>query len=129
MLKRFLVVASLVGVLAPASVAAAAGTLSGTYRTTIHSNALGGDLKGTWTIAFKSGTYTVTDNGKAVLKGKITAKGSRLTWKDKSGPDSCPTAGVYTFKLNGSKLKFTRVSDSACTGRATVLAGSFTKID
>jgi hypothetical protein len=128
-MKRFAIAVSVAVVLVLASVALAAG-LSGTYKTTIGSAPLGGALKGTWTIKFNSPDYTVTDNGTAVIRGKYSITGTRITFNDKSGKDACPNPGVYKFALNGSKLKFARVSDSAtkCAGREAVLAGSYTKV-
>jgi hypothetical protein len=110
-------------------VAIAAGTLSGTYKEKLHTSALGGQLNGTWTIKFKSGGYTVTDNSKVVLHGNYSITGNKITLKDNSGPDKCSGTGVYNFKLKGKTLTFTKVSDTAsCVGRATVLSGKFTKI-
>jgi hypothetical protein len=116
--------------LAGCSAALAAGTLSGTYKTKIHTTALQGAVNGTWTIAFKSGAYTVTDNGATVIHGKYTIKTDKITLTDKSGKDACPAPGTYKFTLSGNKLKFTKVSDSnpACIGRVTVLGGKFTKV-
>jgi hypothetical protein len=129
-MKRFAVVAVLLAMLAAASVASAAGTLSGTYQTKIGAKPLGGRLKGTWTIKFSHGNYKVSDNGTAVVHGKYTISHGKLTLAHESGPAACPGSGTYTFKLSGKKLTFTRVSDgsAACTGRATVLAGHFTKV-
>jgi hypothetical protein len=117
-------------VLLLAATALAAAALHGTYKTTITGTALGGAVNGKWTINFASPNYTVTDAGAVVIRGKYSTSGSKITFTDKSGKDACPTPGIYTFKLNGSKLKFTRVSDSfaKCAGRVTVLAGSFTKV-
>ena len=117
-------------VLLLAATALAAAALHGTYKTTITGTALGGAVNGKWTINFASPNYTVTDAGAVVIRGKYSTSGSKITFTDKSGKDACPTPGIYTFKLNGSKLKFTRVTDSfaKCAGRETVLAGSFTKV-
>jgi opacity protein-like surface antigen len=129
-MKRLAVVAVLLAMLIMASVAAAAGTLSGTYQAKIGAQPLGGKLKGTWTIKFSHGNYKVSDNGTAVVKGKYTISGAKVTLGHESGPAACPGSGTYTFKLSGKKLTFTRVNDgtAACAGRATVLAGHFTKI-
>jgi hypothetical protein len=129
-MKRFALAVSVIAALGLCSVALAASTLSGTYKTKITSSALGGQLKGTWTIKFKSGGYTVAANGKVVILGKFSIKGSEITLKDKSGPDKCPAPGTYKFKLKGKTLKFTKVSDSnpSCAGRPIVLKGTFTKV-
>ena len=122
------------GVVVAASLAASSTALAaapnGTYKTRITSGALGGALKGPWTIAIKSGAYTVTDNGSTVIHGKYTVVGTKITFTDKTGKDACPGSGTYTFKLSGQNLKFTRVSDSSanCAGRRVVLAGSFTHV-
>ena len=128
-MKRLAIAAAIVAGLALSSAAVAAGTLSGTYKTKVHTTALGGQLNGTWTIKFKTGAYTVTDAGKVVIHGKYTIKSGKISLTDKSGPDKCPGTGVYKFKLTGKALKFTKVSDKpACIGRQTVLAGNFTKV-
>jgi hypothetical protein len=134
-MKRFALAVSVVLALALSSVALAAGTLSGTYKTKVTSTAEGGFLKGTWTIKFKNGTYTVTDNGKVVVHGKNTIKGSKITFQDTSGKFACVgsgTSGTYTFRLNGKQLTFTKVKESkkACAaGRVIVLTGGvFTKV-
>jgi hypothetical protein len=141
-MKRFALAGSVVVALGVCSVALAASTLSGTYRTKVHTTALHGFVNGTWTIKFSGmvpgsnqGLYTVTDNGAVVIHGKDTIKGSKISFKDTSGRDSClgaGTTGHYKFKLKGSKLKFTKISEtkkSCGQGRAVVLtSGTFTKV-
>ena len=133
-MKRFALAASVVAALGLCSVALAASTLSGTYKTTIHTTALGGAVNGTWTIKFKSSGYTAAHNGAVAVRGKNTIKGSKITFKDKSGKDSClgaGTTGTYKFKLHANKLKFTKISDSSpsCSGRVVVLtSATFTKV-
>jgi hypothetical protein len=128
-MKRFAIAVSVVAALGFCSVALAASTLSGTYKTKIHTTALGGALDGTWTIKFNSGGYTVTDNGKVVIHGKDKIKGTKITLTDKSGPDACKMgSGSYKFKLKGSKLTFSKVGSDPCVGRVDVLKGKFTKV-
>ena len=81
------------------------------------------------------GLYTVTDNGAIVIHGTDRIKGSKISFKDRGGKDSClgaGTTGTYKFKLTGKKLKFTKVSEtkkSCGQGRAVVLtSGTFTKV-
>ena len=140
-MKRFALAVSVVIALGLCSMALAASTLSGTYKTKVHTSALGGALNGTWTIKFSGmvpgsnqGLYTVTDNGAAAVHGKDTIKGTKITFKDTGGKDSClgaGTTGTYKFKLNGNKLKLTKISEngSCGQGRAVVLtSGTFTKV-
>jgi ABC-type xylose transport system permease subunit len=127
-MKRLIIAASVAATLTLASVALAAVTLHATYKTTITSSAAGGALKGAWTIKFEHPNYTVTDNGAVVIHGKYTIKGTTITFRDKTGKDVCPGAGKYTINKTGTTLTFTRISDTtACLGRETVLAGTFTK--
>jgi hypothetical protein len=141
-MKRFALAVSVLDALGLCSVALATSTLSGTYKTKVHSSALGGVLKGTWTIKFSGmapgsnqGVYTVTENGTKVLHGRDTIKGTKISFKDTGGKDSClgaGTTGHYKFKLKGHKLKFTKISEAkkGCgQGRLIVLtSGTFTKV-
>jgi hypothetical protein len=129
-MKRLAIATAVVAALALSSAALAASTLNGTYRTKIHTTALGGAVNGTWTIKLKSGNYTVIHKGRTTVHGKYSIKGSKITLKGGTGPNACPAPGTYKFKLKGKTLKFTKVSDSnpACVGRQTVLKGTFTKI-
>ncbi len=141
-MKRYAVAAVVVAALAFGCVALAAATLSGTYKTKVHTSALGGALNGTWTIKFSGsipgsnlGLYTVTDNGAKVLHGRDTIKGTKISFQDTGGKDAClgtGTTGTYKFKLKGNKLKFTKISEtkkSCGQGRAIVLtSGTFTKV-
>ncbi len=132
-MKRLVCAVAVVALLGLASVALAAGGLSGTYKTTIKNDpALGGALNGTWVVKLsKSHGYSGTQNGKLIVKGRATISGNTVTFKDSSGPGKCPGTGKYRFKLSGKKLKLTVISDSnsACVGRKDVLThGAFTKV-
>lgn len=112
------------------SVAVAAANLNGTWKETIHSSALQGELNGTWTFKADDGVYHVSDNGRAIVHGNYTIKGKKISLKDTGGSAKCPGTGVYKFKVSGKSLKFTLVSDknAACIGRRGVLtAGTFKK--
>ena len=130
-MKRFALVVSVIAALGVCSVALAASSLSGSYKTKITSTALGGALKGTWTLKLKGGVFTAAEGSAVRAQGKYSVKGSKITFRGKPSSGGCNTPGVYKFKLTGAKLKFTRVSGSstgACMPRAIILAGSFTKV-
>jgi hypothetical protein len=141
-MRRFAIAVSVIATLALCSVALAASFPFGTYKTKIHTTALGGALNGTWTIKFggrvpgsNQSLYTVTDNGAVVLHGRDTIRGTKISFQDLGGKDSClgtGTTGTYKFKLKGTKLKFTKISEtkkSCGQARATVLtSGTFTKV-
>ncbi len=130
-MKRLLTAVVFVAALTLCSVAVAAVHLAGTWKETIHSSALQGELNGTWTFKAANGVYHVSDNGHAVVHGNYTIKGNKINLKDTGGPAKCPGTGVYKFKVSGKSLKFTLVSDknAACIGRRGVLtAGSFKKV-
>jgi curli biogenesis system outer membrane secretion channel CsgG len=128
MKKRFAIVTALC-VLAAGTTAgtASAASLSGTFKTKIGGNSR---FAGTWTIKFSHGNYKVTDNGKAVVRGRYTLSGNKLTMRDSSGPAACGPTGRYTYKISGSTLKFKNKTDTtvACSGRAVVLSRTFTKV-
>lgn len=127
-MKRLALAAVVAACLSISSTALAATVPNGVYQTQITSGTYGGVLKGTWTISFAHGTYSVTDKGAPVITGVFKISGNEMTLTDKKGKDACPGSGTYSFKLAGNSLKFARVKDSkACTGRIVVLAGSFTK--
>ena len=55
--------------------------LSGTYKTKITSTALGGQLKGTWTLKLKGGVFTAAKGGTVQAQGKYSVKGSKITFR------------------------------------------------
>jgi hypothetical protein len=130
-MKRAVMAVFLTAALGLPVAALAAVGLQGTYKTKIGASVLGGRVKGTWTVTFKSPNYTIVDNGIAVVRGKYAVNGHVVTFHDKTGPAACPNPGTYLIALTGSKLKFARIldSNSKCAGREAVLAGSFTKVD
>jgi hypothetical protein len=125
-MKKLYAAAVAVVALALCSVAMAAVSLKGTYKETLHSSVLGGQLNGTWTLKIKKGTYSASDDGHPVVHGKYTISGNEASFTDTGGTGKCPGTGVYKFKLKGKSLKFTKVSDpnSGCVGRETVLTGA-----
>jgi hypothetical protein len=122
-MKRITITAAVLTACALASAALAAGGPIGTWKTKISgTKVLAGHIDGTWTISFKSNTYTVTWNGKTALHGDYTVKGSDMTLTDKSGEVKCPGAGTYSFKTKGAKLTLKKITDSQpCAGRTAVL--------
>jgi hypothetical protein len=127
MKKRFAIVTVLLALLVGATAGtASAASLSGTFTTTIHGS---GALAGTWSIKFSHGNYKVIDNGRTVVRGRYATSGPQLTMRDTSGVAACRPTGHYTFSRSGRKLRFKNTGDrsAACSGRAGVLAHTFTK--
>jgi hypothetical protein len=126
-MKRVAITAAAIAALAFSPAALAAGGLSGKYKTKIISDhALGGSLNGTWTLDFKpNGSYTVTDDGTIVIRGKFTSTASKITLSHEKGTAACPATGRYSYKLTAQTLKFSRISDPTCPGRSGVLANTF----
>lgn len=131
-MKRFAIAVAAVVVLGVAPAALASGGLSGKYKTKIsHSSALGGGLNGTWVIHFTSGHFSAADNGHVAAQGTDSISGHTITFPRSTKPSGCHSKGKYKFKLTGSKLKFTRISDgsgSNCIGRKVVLSHTFHKV-
>lgn len=117
-MKGLAVVVAAVVTLALAPSASSAATLNGKYRGTITS----GFLKGTWRITFNRSlrTYKVTGPF-GTLTGHNRYSGSTITFYRESEGTMCPGPGRYRFRLSGSTLKFTKISDP-CTPRVMVTA-------
>ena len=123
------------GVFAGAAVAARdAAVPRGTYSATVRGQSAA--LNGTWKLTFGpvagayTGPLTVTRNGALAVVGTFTASSGKLALVDNRGPYACKgrqSAGIYTYTLNGNKLKLSLVLD-LCTGRKRLLAGrTFTR--
>ena len=128
-MKRIASVTAVLAALVLCSVALASTPLSGAFNGNVGGSALGGKLKGLWTLTFSAPNYTVAFAGTVVVHGTYTLSASKVTFSDKSGKDACPGKGVYTYKLQATTLTFKRVSDTnaKCAGRRAVLAATFTK--
>ncbi|HLX21236.1 MAG TPA: hypothetical protein VKR23_13890 [Gaiellaceae bacterium] len=121
-MRRLAITTSIAAALVLASAALAAGTLAGKYTTRIAST-------GTWVLNFATGgTYTVSDNGRIVVRGKYSTTGSKVTLSHETGPAACSTSGKYSWTRTGKTLRFVRISDSKCAGRSGVLSHAFTQI-
>ena len=132
-MKRLIVLLVVVPAVALAGTAVAAKSpLTGTWQTTVKSPVP--VFKGTWQIIFTpDGAYTVVkkpNTSAAMVNGTSTVAGTTLTMNDKNGPASCPGSTArarYGFKIKGKTLRLTKISEP-CTGRAVILAGTFTKV-
>ena len=89
-------------------------------------------LNATWRLAFRNAAYNVTRNSGVVVAGTVRiVGGNKVTFHDLAGTFACRGAtqinGTYTWRIQGAKLTFARVSD-ACPGRRGVLSHAFTRI-
>ena len=125
-MKRLAAIAS-AGVslaLALPSLALADGPPAGKYSAKITTPP---ELKGTWVLSFaKSGTYTITQAGKVVVRGHDLSVGPQMQMYKETGSKACPSTGYYNFKRTGKTLTFAKLSDPKCAGRAFVLSHAFT---
>jgi hypothetical protein len=122
-MKRLALIASLIAALAVPSLALADGPPAGKYTAKITTPAV---LKGTWMLTFvKSGSYTISQNGKVVVRGHDLSVGPQMQMYKETGSKACKSIGFYNFKRTGKTLTFMKLSDPGCAGRALVLAHSF----
>jgi hypothetical protein len=125
---RTLVFLTVVAVVATgaASVALAAGSVGGTYVTTIKSPA---QLKGTWKLTLaRNGTYAVALNGKPLAHGRYSATPSTITMRESAAP-GCGGTGTYGWTRSGKTMRFVRKREApSCQVRAMVLAHRFTQV-
>jgi hypothetical protein len=128
-MKKVVIALTIAALLIVASVAGAAvakSGLNGSWQTKITSPK---NLKGTWTLKLTPGKYNVKLGKSAIVNGKDTITGNKISLTDTGGPGKCKGTGVYKFKITGNKLNFTKVSDTkACSGRSTVLKHTFTRV-
>jgi hypothetical protein len=84
------------------------------------------ELKGTWVLTFaKNGTYAITQAGKVVVRGHDLSVGGQMQMSKETGSKACTSIGYYNFKRSGKTLRFSKLSDPKCAGRAFVLSHSF----
>jgi hypothetical protein len=128
--KKIAIAAALLAAAVAAAPATSAGpTLSPHIWSTKISGAAA-PLNATWRLAFQSPAYDVTRNRGVVVAGTFRIAGNKVTFHDLAGSFACKGAqvyGTYTWRIQGAKLTFTRVSD-ACVGRRSVLAHAYTRI-
>lgn len=82
------------------------------------------------TLSFgEDGTYSVDmgQDGSTELKGSYTVKGDQITMQDTEGEMMCDQKGIYSFKVEGKSMVFTRIED-ACEGRGAEETREFTKM-
>ena len=77
----------------------------------------------------EDGTYSVDlgQDGSIEVKGTYSIDGDKLTMQDTSGEMMCDQKGVYSFKIEGKSMVFTRVEDG-CEGRGAEETREFTKM-
>ena len=124
-MKRLAVGVSMVAALAlaPPSLALASGPPAGKYTAKITAPAA---LKGTWALTFaKSGTYTISQAGKVVVRGHDFSVGPQMKMFKETGSKACTSIGYYDVKRTGKSLTFKKLSDPGCAGRAFVLSHVF----
>jgi hypothetical protein len=125
MSRRMVIAAAVVALTLalPALALAADGPPPGTYTAKLASPAA---LKGAWALTWlKNGTYTITRNGKVVVKGHDLSIGPQMQLYKETGSLACKATGFYDFKRKGRLLTFSKLSDPSCAGRALVLGHVF----
>jgi hypothetical protein len=122
------ILGALVVALALVPAALAAGSLNGTYKTTITGDRFKGAVNGKWKLVLTTGHYAAYHNGTLAVKGVDRVASTQITITDTGGPDKCVGTGKYSYKLTGTTLTFKKISDApACAGRADVLSHPFHK--
>jgi hypothetical protein len=80
------------------------------------------------TRASEGGRYTVREGGRVGERGTVAITAHGISFGHETGFLACPGCGLYKWELTGKRLKFTRIKDRACPGRAGVLAQAFTRV-
>ena len=87
-------------------------------------------LNATWLIGIQEPAFTLTRNRGLAVRGTVKIAGSQITFRDICGPFACKGAqatGRYAWKIQGTKLSFTRLADK-CPGRRTLLTATYTRV-
>jgi hypothetical protein len=87
-------------------------------------------LNATWLLGFQEPSFTVTRNRALAVRGTVKTAGNQITFRDLSGAFACEGAqasGRYAWKVQGTKLTFTRLADK-CLGRRTLLTATYTRV-
>lgn len=109
------------------TVAQAAGTPRGKYRTRIAT----GEMAGTWTLNLvRKGSYTIDTPFPGLTRGKNTFSGTTMTFnheRSASGKNCGDVPGKYRFTITGKTLRLKLVSDR-CQPRRVVFSHKMTKI-
>ena len=72
----------------------------------------------------------MTRNRALAVRGTVKTAGNQVTFRDLSGAFACKGAqasGRYAWKIQGTKLTFTRLADK-CLGRRTLLTATYTRV-
>jgi len=84
----------------------------------------------TWLLGIQNPAFTTTRNGALVVRGTVKIAGNQITFRDVSGPLACKgvqATGRYAWKVQGTKLTFTRLADK-CLGRRTLMTATYTRV-
>jgi imidazolonepropionase-like amidohydrolase len=79
---------------------------------------------GPFALAFERDTVRISRGGQVGIVGYVELRADTVTFRDVSGPIACNPSfhGRYLWKLDGSTLAFTLISDE-CSGRAGLIPG------
>ena len=84
----------------------------------------------TWLLGIQNPGFTTTRNGALGVRGTVKIAGNQITFRDVSGPLACKgvqATGRYAWKIQGTKLAFTRLADK-CLGRRTLMTATYTRV-
>jgi hypothetical protein len=132
--RQALVALAAAAALAGSSVALAAASLTGIFTTTLKGKTPAA-LNGDWAILIKkSGDYQIAKrvgtSGQLLVTGHAKIAGAKITFQKETGQAACKgkqAVGRYAWSLKGKTLRFQRLNDK-CSGRRTILGGTFTKV-
>ena len=135
-MQRFLIGVATTAALAGSAVALASSSPpTGIFITTVK-GATPAELNGEWALQLdKDGAYKILkhvgNRGNILVAGKAAFSGkSTIIFQKETGAAAClgtQAVGRYGWTLKGKTLTFRRFADT-CTGRRTILGGTFTRV-
>ena len=129
-MRRLALAAACAGIVLAATASAAGPSLSPHVWGVKVSGAPASVFNATWLIGIDEPAFTTTRNRSLAVRGTVKIAGNQITFRDVSGLLACKGAqatGRYAWKIQGTKLSFTRLADK-CLGRRTLLTATYTRV-
>lgn len=129
-MRRLALAAACAGIVLAATASAAGPALSPHVWGVKVSGAPASVFNATWLIGIDEPAFTTTRNRSLAVRGTVKIAGNQITFRDISGLLACKGAqatGRYAWKIQGTKLSFTRLADK-CLGRRTLFTATYTRV-
>ena len=129
-MRRLALAAACAGIVLAATASAAGPSISPHVWGVKVSGAQAPLFNATWLLGIQEPAFTVARNRALGVRGTVRIAGNQITFHDVSGPLACKgvqATGRYIWKIQGTKLTFTRLADR-CQGRRALMTATYTRV-